>query len=674
MPPPQPPPPPPPPREFPSYTAQPASSPLSLSTQTPVRLFTSWGSYVAEGFHHFKRAAGFTHSASAFEEREIERYCGTINTVAVFEFIVWRRSTLLLCIIFSLVTPILAFVAAAEGKEKVDAMRESANSPTNLTEYMWWLNNTNFTFAAYTTHVTVVALDSARVDVELVNVYLDIVIASLLFVSWAVTVLSAHYWANYSYTRKLLLVAWLISFLAPFAVSVVPTRYFASWDRFEEVSTDYILGFAQYFNLEERAAQAVAACVKVEESAVTASSSLQDIRSAVRGMCSFLRSIDNGASNFFSGNRIGRARDMCDNVETTVSSQALDSALEISVQACAEIKETLQSTPTGALLDLAATTVRNAKSAGSLFLGLSQGLLAFKVMAPSAIAMGPGILQGAIRVKDLVPQSSIPGMLVVLLPWLYSPLAWAIYNTFSQAIGSTTLLLGLLLLACGPLGYIAIGSYYDVPSPMTRTKYNKVKKILAGWGSLINAIANTIILLFLVRLLSESAEGPRERVRLILRSFITPKALINIFFATSAKILLTAVAGVDLMTGHIARQREFEVMLASDGDPMAISVVTGFRILSPEQKKALNEMMQQREVGLDDLRRITRVNSGRLPSVRDRARTFPDSRHTGKGMVRGAAKAINSIDNGGVGYQHYHDKGVDRTSYQHADKLHSEGV
>ena len=44
-------------------------------------------------------------------------------------------------------------------------------------------------------------------------------------------------------------------------------------------------------------------------------------------------------------------------------------------------------------------------------------LLAFQVMVPSAVSMAPGLIRGAVKIKSLVPQSSLPGMFILTLPW-----------------------------------------------------------------------------------------------------------------------------------------------------------------------------------------------------------------------------------------------------------------
>merc|ERR1719499_893411 len=74
-------------------------------------------------------------------------------------------------------------------------------------------------------------------------------------------------------------------------------------------------------------------------------------------------------------------------------------------------------------------------------------LQGFLTMFPAALSVAPGMLKGALRMKLLVPQSNMPGMFVLMLPWLYAPVAWCYYSIFFQILGSVLLLLGLIFFA-----------------------------------------------------------------------------------------------------------------------------------------------------------------------------------------------------------------------------------
>jgi hypothetical protein len=118
---------------------------------------------------------------------------------------------------------------------------------------------------------------------------------------------------------------------------------------------------------------------------------------------------------------------------------------------CRELVLTMTDPPGNA--DGALTTVKGmidkTKIPVELFIGISHALNGFKIMVPAAIAIAPGLVKGALNVKMLVPQSSLPGVFIVVLPWLYCPIVWCLYNFAFQLIGNWMVLVGLILLAFG---------------------------------------------------------------------------------------------------------------------------------------------------------------------------------------------------------------------------------
>lgn len=105
----------------------------------------------------------------------------------------------------------------------------------------------------------------------------------------------------------------------------------------------------------------------------------------------------------------------------------------------------------GELMLAVEMVVDQMKSAVELGVGVAHALMSFQIMVPAAISLAPGLIRGAMRAKTLVPQSSIPGIFLICLPFLYCPLVWSIYNIVFQLVGSLVLLLALLLLAYSPL-------------------------------------------------------------------------------------------------------------------------------------------------------------------------------------------------------------------------------
>ena len=77
---------------------------------------------------------------------------------------------------------------------------------------------------------------------------------------------------------------------------------------------------------------------------------------------------------------------------------------------------------------------------------------------------------GALKSKVLVPQASTAGMFVILVPWLYAPVLWCLFNFAFQYGGNWYLLPGFIILAFTPMVYFFVGAYYQVPRPMSRRR------------------------------------------------------------------------------------------------------------------------------------------------------------------------------------------------------------
>lgn len=80
-----------------------------------------------------------------------------------------------------------------------------------------------------------------------------------------------------------------------------------------------------------------------------------------------------------------------------------------------------------------------------------------QIALPVALCIGPALLRGALRTKLLVPQSATPGLFIQLLPWLYCPIVWCLFNFVFQIFGNIYMLPGLLLIAYIPMVYFVVG-------------------------------------------------------------------------------------------------------------------------------------------------------------------------------------------------------------------------
>jgi len=161
--------------------------------------------------------------------------------------------------------------------------------------------------------------------------------------------------------------------------------------------------------------------------------------------------------------------DSCTQARDYVNSGKPVEAAQTAIQTCDELETRLEewmshSGETSQIVDYFQERMTSVADIGSSVL---QALSNFGSLLPAAMSIAPGLLKGALRVKMLVPQAPIPGLFVLVLPWMYCPLQWAIYSMAFQVVGSLMLLLGLIIVAFSPAVYTLMGMRLHIDRPMT---------------------------------------------------------------------------------------------------------------------------------------------------------------------------------------------------------------
>jgi hypothetical protein len=247
------------------------------------------------------------------------------------------------------------------------------------------------------------------------------------------------------------------------------------------------------------------------------------------------------------------------------------------------------------MLDSVRYLVRNAKTGMEVGICFATALISFKVMLPAALSLAPALVRGCIKVKTLIPQSSIPGMFILVLPWLYSPLVWCIYQLVFQMIGNVFLLIGLVLLAFFPMFYFFIGYITRITTPTTEKKFAKTIQIMSTTTLFVSIVSYGLLAYFLFL-------APKEPfVDNLVKEFIKPKVVISIMVSGFSKFLYTTLAGVDFMIYEIVDQRRHEVMLS-----------TGFKdvrnaaqfFTNGEDHTNIQKIVADRNERLDDLSKL----------------------------------------------------------------------
>ncbi|GMH78425.1 hypothetical protein TL16_g07797 [Triparma laevis f. inornata] len=190
---------------------------------------------------------------------------------------------------------------------------------------------------------------------------------------------------------------------------------------------------------------------------------------------------------------------------------------------------------------------------------------------PAALSIGPGLMIGSLRAKTMVPQAASAGMFVVLLPWLYAPVVWCLFNFAFQFAGNFFILPGLMLLAFVPMTYFIIGTSYNITRPLSKGKV----KGLVKWGARISNSITTLGMgllcygIYYAYWYDETNESFRfllhnlwdgylendqwEWVNLL---YLLPPVINTLF-----KYFLTTVLGVDFIMYELIHQRMYEIFL-----------------------------------------------------------------------------------------------------------------
>jgi hypothetical protein len=77
-------------------------------------------------------------------------------------------------------------------------------------------------------------------------------VATCAIFAWICNLLAMSSWYNLKKSRKWIAIGWLMTFVAPFLISIVPMRMFVSWDEFEPVREAYFTSFQDYYRLKEK--------------------------------------------------------------------------------------------------------------------------------------------------------------------------------------------------------------------------------------------------------------------------------------------------------------------------------------------------------------------------------------------------------------------------------------
>lgn len=559
-------------------------------------------SYLLQFPAHLKRAFSSVVRDIASPEEKTHLASLSLNYKGTTNLLVWRRSTFVLLILSALVT--LSFQTAATVRDWGDYQHTLAVGAENVT-YGARKNDT-INFRGFTERLTKSALSSALRDVKHAQFWIQIATVGLTIVALLAIVLAQWTWAKYKTSRKLMLVAWLFAFAVPFAVSAAPTRTLINWDRFDNQTNSFITGFALHFKMDAKAAQITSGCTEL--TSPNNENSLATSRAQLSRLCSMIP--DNAVGNFLSGGKANKAKQQCVQVKALLNDGKVDQALATGKEMCGEVLDAISTLGTENEKDLefvqvASDLMVKAKLGAELGISLYTALWAVKAMLPAAVALAPALMRGALKIKVLIPQSSIPGMLVVLLPWLYCPMLWIVYSVVFQMVGDMVLFVGLAILAFAPLfTHFGLGMCLHVPKPTDDSRILFIVRVMSVASSILSLVSLTMIGYFVFGRKGDHQGIANDVMRNLLND---PSKMVGILAATMFKWFVTTIAGVDFVVGEIAAQRSYEIYLETGSTERGVAGIKKVWNMGQEERLKIKGMMNDRDERLDDVCRALRV-------------------------------------------------------------------
>jgi len=197
--------------------------------------------------------------------------------------------------------------------------------------------------------------------------------------------------------------------------------------------------------------------------------------------------------------------------------------------------------------------------------GAILGVQNIPMLIPAVLSMVTGMLKAALAVKILVPGSSLPGVFIIVLPLVTTPIFWSIFNVIFQIVGGLDLLLGLMLLAFLPTLNTFIGTWKQVAQPMSDAQ-------IADFNTTMTRITSALSLLmvatfgFFIYKVHTAVPVPGEfgvssAAKMIVGMLGDPIKLLSMLVATFSKKFYTALVCVDYMVGTIVADRKYEKYL-----------------------------------------------------------------------------------------------------------------
>jgi len=420
----------------------------------------------------------------------------------ILNFIVWRRSSMIVLLTIAVVLDVFRIYKTIVGEPRTE--KDALKARVELEPFHEWQAGHDAHFPDYIKHATQLMFSKCYYEtayIMIVKMHIQTILRLLVLIP----LICANWkWVSWTKSSNWLRAVWAIIFSMPFVTLSVPSRFLINFDNL--IKDDVFLLKRQvtiHYNLNhtlrDTLDQAAHLCGrepahKIESMLETATFRGSQAESTIKNMCGIASMLDQSEiiAQFTDWHEHAHRTAMrCKIAEEsiewakTVSNRNRPQAQKRLGQAklalngvCSSIEqmdiymrtdEDGMSEKTRQIHNLATLLVKDGLAGLSeslnTLVGAVNGVASFKSLWTSALSLGPGIIKGAMRAKSIIPEASLPGAFLLMMPWIYAPLAWSLFNVIVQIFGNWALLFATASFAFYPIVMSIVGGCFFVGSP-----------------------------------------------------------------------------------------------------------------------------------------------------------------------------------------------------------------
>lgn len=173
--------------------------------------------------------------------------------------------------------------------------------------------------------------------------------------------------------------------------------------------------------------------------------------------------------------------------------------------------------------------------------GLWEGIQYLVALLPTVLSLVPGVQRACIRVKLLLPQSTLPGWFLVMASPFYALFLLVVFVAINQFHSHPLFFVGMLLFLLAPLCYAVKASVFTKPLA-SEEDYRRIRGVQRIVGAM-TALAGVLLVVYLA---TREAMGVHLLGFDYKTSLLVPLDVVEFFLEIISRSMFMTVLGADL--------------------------------------------------------------------------------------------------------------------------------